>query len=233
VNEAEVERMRDARKRVLARIADACARVGRDPADVTLVAVSKTVPAERLVAAVAAGLTIFGENRVQEAEAKFDLVPGATWELVGPLQSNKARRALGTFSRIQTVDSVEVAGRLDRLAGELQPRRRYPVLVQVNVDRDPGKAGLEPAEVDEAVGKLSRLPNLAIEGFMTIGRLTSSPAEARRTFVGLREIAAGIRGRWEAIGAALSMGMSDDYEVAVEEGATIVRIGRALFGERG
>lgn len=228
----EVARLSEARARILERIAAACARAGRDPAGVALVAVSKTVPADRLAAAVAAGLTTLGENRVREAEAKVDLVPGATWELVGPLQSNKARRALEMFARIQTVDSLEVAKRLDRLAGEVHPGRPYPVLVQVNVDRDPDKAGFPPVGIEEAMDELARLANLAIDGFMTIGRLTSSPAEARQTFEGLREAAARVRGHLPEIGPELSMGMSDDFELAVEEGATIVRVGRALFGER-
>jgi hypothetical protein len=228
----EVEALNRARQHVLERIAAACGRAGRDPGAVALLAVSKNVSADRLRAAVAAGLTTLGENRVQEAEAKVDLVPGANWELVGPLQSNKARRALETFARIQAVDSLELARRLDRLAGEVLPDRRYRVLVQVNVDQDPGKAGFPPAGTDEAMDELAHLANLAIDGFMTIGRLTSSAAEARETFEGLRETAARIRGRWPAIGPELSMGMSDDFELAIEEGATIVRVGRTLFGER-
>lgn len=228
----DVEALGRARERVLERIAAACDRAGRDAGAVALVAVSKTVPADRLRVAVAAGLTTLGENRVQEAEDKVDLVPGATWELVGPLQSNKARRALETFARIQSVDSLELARRLDRLAGEVHPGRRYPVLVQVNVDQDPGKAGFSPAGTEEAMDDLAPLANLVIEGFMTIGRLTSSSSEARQTFQGLRMTAARIRGRWPGMGPELSMGMSDDFELAVEEGATIVRVGRALFGER-
>ena len=227
-----VEALGRARERVLERIAAACARAGRDAGSVALVAVSKTVPADRLRVAVAAGLTTLGENRVQEAEDKVALVPGATWELVGPLQSNKARRALETFARIQSVDSLELARRLDRLAGEVHPGRRYPVLVQVNVDQDPGKAGFPPSGTEEAMDELARLANLAIEGFMTIGRRTSASSEARETFRGLRMTAARIRGRWPGIGPELSMGMSDDFELAVEEGETIVRVGRALFGER-
>jgi pyridoxal phosphate enzyme (YggS family) len=228
----EVEALNRARQHVLERIAAACGRAGRDPGAVALLAVSKNVPADRLRAAVAAGLTTLGENRVQEAEAKVDLVPGANWELVGPLQSNKARRALETFARIQSIDSLELAQRLDRLAGEVHPGRRYPVLVQVNVDQDPGKAGLPPAGTEEAMDQLANLANLAFEGFMTIGRLTSTSAEARQTFEGLRETAARVRRRWPGIGPELSMGMSDDFELAVEAGATIVRVGRALFGER-
>ena len=142
----EVEAFRRARDEVLARIADAAARAGRDPGAVTLVAVSKTVPADRVRAAVAAGLRVLGENRVQEGAAKIPDVPGAAWHLIGPLQSNKARRAVELFDVIESVHSVDLAHRLDRLAAELRPGRPLPVLLQVNVDRDPAKAGLDPGD---------------------------------------------------------------------------------------
>ena len=151
-SETRIQRYRAARERVLGRIADACARSGREPADVTLVAVSKTVAAEALRDAVAAGLSLLGENRVQEGVAKAPEVPGARWHLVGPLQSNKARRALEVFEAIESVDSVDLARRLDRLAGEIQPGRRYPVLLEVNVDDDPAKAGFAPTELASGVG---------------------------------------------------------------------------------
>ena len=227
-----IEAFRVARERVLARIAAACARVGRDPAEVTLLAVSKTVPADALRDAVSAGLDLLGENRVQEALAKAPDVPGARWQLVGPLQGNKVRKALETFESIQTVDSVALAERLDRLSGEMHPGTRYPVLLQVNVDDDPGKAGFLPPDLEAAIGRLGGLPNLDIRGLMTIGRLVDDPEAARPTFQRLRALSE----RWRAgdapIGPALSMGMTDDFEVAIEEGATIVRVGRALFGER-
>ena len=227
-----VEDYRAARERVLARIDSACARARRAPAEVSLVAVSKTVGAELLRDAVAAGLDRLGENRVQEALAKAPDVPGAHWELVGPLQSNKARRALEVFGSIQTVDSVELARRLDRLVPEVRPGARYPVLLQVNVDDDPAKAGFAPGRVDAALGELLDLEHLDIRGLMTVGRLTTDPAEARGTFGGLRTLSERSRARWPELGGELSMGMSDDFELAVEEGATIVRVGRALFGER-
>lgn len=229
---SRLEAYRVARARVLARIADACARARREPSDVTLVAVSKTVPADALRDAVAAGLDLLGENRVQEGEAKAPVVPGARWQLVGPLQSNKARRALEVFESIQTVDSLDLARRLDRLAPEARPGARYPVLIQVNVDQDPAKAGFSPAEVDAAMEELLGLPNLAVRGLMTVGRFTSDPTEARQTFQGLRELSEKSRRRWAELGPDLSMGMTDDFELAVEEGATVVRVGRALFGER-
>ncbi len=227
-----VEAFSAARARVLARIGDACRRVGRSPDTVTLVAISKTVDADRLRAAVAAGLTLLGENRVQEAVAKVPAVPGARWQLVGPLQSNKARRALETFDAIQSVDSVDLGERLDRLVPDVRPGTRYPVLVQVNVDLDPAKHGFGPTDVDAALPALLALPNLEVRGLMTVGRLTTDESGARQTFRELRELSGRLRGRWPRLGTHLSMGMSDDFELAIEEGATIVRVGRALFGER-
>jgi pyridoxal phosphate enzyme (YggS family) len=217
---------------VIDRVAAACARVGRDTSEVTLVAVSKTVPAERLRAAVEAGLTILAENRVQEGEAKAPLVDGATWHLVGPLQSNKARRALETFTVIQSVDSTDLARRLDRLAAEVRPGAPVPVLLQVNIDDDAAKAGFEPTALEEALREILDLRHLDVRGLMTIGRLTAKPEDARPTFKALRELAERLRRGRPRLGPELSMGMSADFDVAIEEGATIVRVGRALFGER-
>ena len=238
---AEVAAFARARSAVLGRIALACASAGRDPASVRLVAVSKTVPAERIRAAVAAGLTTLGENRVQEAESKADAVSGASWHLIGPLQSNKVRRAVETFAMIESVDSIELAARLDRLVRELRglepdgpvpERLRLPVLLQVNVDDDPAKAGFRPTDLAEAVASLAGLGALRLDGLMTIGRLADDPEAARPTFRRLRELSAELRAHAPGLGPELSMGMTDDYPVAVEEGATIVRVGRALFGAR-
>lgn len=195
-------------------------------------AVSKTVAAGRVRAAVAAGLTVLGENRVQEAAAKAPEVQGARWHLVGPLQANKARRAVELFDVIETVGSLELAQRLDRIAGELRPGRPLPVLLQVNVAGDPAKSGFDEAGVEDALPSLAGLENLRLDGLMTIGRLVPTGEEARPTFRALRALAARLRERDPRFGGELSMGMSDDYAVAVEEGATIVRVGRALFGER-
>jgi len=236
-----------ARVHVLAAIADACARSGRDAADVTLVAVSKTVDVVQLRAALAAGLTTLGENRVQEAEEKVPAVPGGRWHLIGPLQANKARRAVAIFDVIESVDSVALAIRLDRLAGELRPGRPLPILLQVNVDADPAKAGFKPDDLASALPALVVLPNLDLRGVMTVGRFVTTTEEARSTFRALRALSERLRApapppaRFGAnaatasargLGPALSMGMSDDYPVAIEEGATLVRVGRALFGER-
>jgi PLP dependent protein len=228
----EIEALRERRARVLGQIAAACRRAGRRPEDVTLVAVTKTVPADRIRAAVAAGLTIVGENRVQEAAAKRPEVDGATWHLVGPLQSNKARRALDTFDVIETVDSIELARRLDRLVAEAGGRAGLPVLLQVNVDRDPAKAGFDADALEAALDELLGLDHLLVRGLMTVGRLVEDAQEARPTFAALRALSERLRAGHAGLGPELSMGMSDDYPVAIEEGATIVRVGRALFGER-
>ncbi len=231
---AAVAGLRLAREAVLERIVQACTRAGRPPSEVTVVAISKTVALERIAAAVAAGFDALGENRVQEAAAKVPALAAASarWHLVGPLQSNKARRAVELFDVIESVDSVALAERLDRLAGELRPGRPLPVLLQVNVDADPSKAGFGPGAVRDALPRLARLPNLRLDGLMTIGRLVSDPEEARPTFRALRAISDELRAAEPRLGAALSMGMSDDYPVAIEEGATHVRVGRAIFGER-
>ena len=222
---------RAARARVLAAVAEACDRAGRDPAGVTLVAVSKTVPIERLRAAVAAGLTLLGENRVQEAEGKAAGLAGAHWHLIGPLQSNKARRAVEIFDVIESVDSLDLARRLDRITGEVG-RAPLGVFLQVNVDRDQVKAGFPPETLERELGALAQLPNLDLLGMMTVGRLTDTADEARPTFAHLRELSRGLRDQSPRLGAGLSMGMTADYAVAVEEGATVIRVGRALFGDR-
>jgi hypothetical protein len=229
---AEVAARAATRADVLARISAACARSRRSPAEVALVAVSKTVPAERLRAAVAAGHDLLGENRVQEAAAKIPLVPGPRWHLVGPLQANKGRRAVELFDMLEAVDSLALARRLDRIAGELRPGRPLPILLEANVDADPAKAGFAPAALATALPELLALPNVAVHGLMTIGRLAADPEDARPTFAALRELALRLRAAHPGLGLELSMGMTDDFEVAVEEGATIVRVGRALFGER-
>ncbi len=167
----------------------------------TLVAVSKTVPAERLRAAVAAGHDVLGENRVQEAAAKMALVPGPRWHLVGPLQANKARRAVELFDVLEAVDSVALAHRLDRLSAELRPGRPLPVLLEVNVDADPGKSGFAPATIAAELRGLLALANLQVRGLMTIGRLAAAPDEARATFRRLRELATGLRAAHPGPGA--------------------------------
>ena len=213
-------------------MAAACARSGRDPARVEILPISKTVPAERLGTAMKLGVECFGENRVQEADGKAQVLPAARWELVGHLQSNKARRAVELFDAIHSVDSSTLAQRLDRLASAAG-RARYQVYLQVNVDGDPAKSGFTPDDLVSQASLLASLERLEILGLMTVGRLVATQQQARPTFLALRELSVRMRAeRSPEIGAGLSMGMSDDFEVAVEEGATVVRLGRVLFGER-
>jgi pyridoxal phosphate enzyme (YggS family) len=230
-----------AREDILARIGEAAARAGRDPSEIEIVAVTKTVPVARIRAAYAAGFRSFGENRVQERAAKqVELDAAASypageaprWHLVGPLQSNKARRAIELFDVIETVDSLALAQRLDRLASEIRPDNAYSILLQVNVDDDSAKSGFEPADLERDLPAILDLPALAVAGLMTVGRLVEVAEAARPTFVALRHLSQRLRARDERLGPALSMGMSGDYAAAVEEGATLVRIGSAIFGAR-
>ena len=206
---------------IRARIATAAARARRDPASVTLVAVGKTKPLEDLLAAAAAGVTHVGENRVQEAEAKFpSLPPGITRHLIGPIQSNKANRAAKIADVVQTVDSPEIASRLAR--GAEAAGKRLRVLIEVRLGGEATKAGVEPDGAEALVDEVRALPALDLAGLMTI----PPPGEARPHFAALRCLA-------ERLGLSeLSMGMSDDFEAAIEEGATLVRVGTAIFGSR-
>jgi len=237
----DIDQFQHARERVEADIAAACARSGRSPGVVTLVAVSKTVPLDRVRAAVAAGFHILGENRVQELVSRAPQVPDAAWHLVGPLQSNKARRAIEVASVIQSIDSVDLARRLDRIVREVRglapdgpvaPDSRFPVFLQVNVDEDPAKFGFQPDDLPAALAAIGDLSALEVRGLMTIGRLVATAADARPTFAGLRRLSEELRANAPVLGPGLSMGMSEDYAVAVEEGATVVRVGRAIFGAR-
>jgi hypothetical protein len=188
------------------------------------------MPVELIAAARAAGVVRLGENRVKEAEGKIAAFPDVEWHLVGRLQANKARRAVECFSVVQTIDAMALARRVDRIAGELA--RGVAVYLQVNVDGDPAKAGFDPAGLEAVIDELAALEHLDLAGLMTVGRAVSTPEAARPTFVALRRLAERLRARTDAIGDGLSMGMSEDYEVAVEEGATLVRVGRAIFGDR-
>jgi len=203
------------------RIAEACARAGRQRSDVTLVAVTKTFPAAMVEEAIAAGATNVGENRVQEARDKKPLVNGqARWHLIGHLQSNKAKDAVKLFDVIQTVDSVALAEKLSKAAS-----KPIDVLIEVNIGNEPQKAGVLTNEITPLVDQIAKLPNLSVRGLMTIPPVGTRD-ESRKHFRQLRDLRdrLGLR--------ELSMGMSEDFEAAIEEGATIVRVGRAIFGER-
>lgn len=218
--------------RVRERIARACARAGRDPKSVLLVAITKGFPAEAVRAAVSLGLTDFGENRVQEAEDKIpEIAPRPRWHLVGHLQTNKAKRAVQLFDEIQSVDSTRLAEELDRRAA--QERRAMPCLVEVNTSGEESKFGVGLEGAEALLERCRALTSLQVHGLMTIGPLARGPEGARqafRTLKGIRDAA--VRGELLPGSADLSMGMSDDFEIGIEEGATIVRVGSALFGPR-
>ncbi len=212
------------------RIARACERAGRDPAEVRLIAVSKTFDAERVREALAAGQRVFGENRVQEALAKLEQIDGAEWHLIGSLQRNKARHVAGRFHRIHAVDSEALARELDkrsRAAG-----LRQAVLIQVNQAGEATKAGVSAEELQPLAERVLEPDALELRGLMAIPPPADRPEDNRRWFAGLREL----RDRCAAATGRelpeLSMGMTGDFEVAIEEGACWIRVGRALFGER-
>jgi len=215
---------------VRARIAAAADRGGRRADDVLLVAVTKTVDVARIQAAAALGLRAFGENRVQEARDKIPAVPGVTWHLIGSLQRNKAKEAVRLFGMIESVDSEDLADELSRRAE--QEERVVDVLIQVNVAREPQKHGAAPEQAAALVTRVGGSPGLRLRGLMTIAPLLPDPEEARPVFRGLRELRDRLQGETGMRLPELSMGMSEDFEVAIEEGATMVRIGRAIFADR-
>jgi hypothetical protein len=224
------------------RIAAAARRAGRKPDEITLMAVSKTFPAERIREAYAAGLRVFGESKVQEFAAKADALrdlPDAEWHLIGHLQSNKAAKAAELFDAVDSVDSVRTAEKLNAFAKSAG--KTLSVLIEVNVGREKAKSGValssgEPGsdELEQILQGAPRWGNLEIQGLMTVPPYAEDPEASRPYFRQLRQIRDSIAARnLPQVGAAvLSMGMSHDFEVAIEEGATCVRIGTAIFGER-
>ena len=214
-------------------IAAAARRAGRQPEEITLVAVSKTHPVELVKMAYNLGVTDFGENRVQEALTKIsEFHPqGLRWHMIGHLQSNKAGRVASSFDCVQSVDSLHLAQVLHRHASE--QGRRLPILLEVNIAGEESKSGLTADEVPTVARQIATLASLEVQGLMTVAPLANDPEQVRPVFRALR----GLRDRLQQEIPAcswlhLSMGMTDDYSVAIEEGATIVRIGRAIFGER-
>lgn len=216
--------IRDGVAGVRVRIADACARNGRSIEDVTLIAVTKVFPASYVEEAIAAGVTDIGENRVQEAREKRPEVAGtARWHLIGHLQSNKAKDAVRLFDVIQTVDSFALAEKIARAAGG--EGKRQEVMLQVNVGDEPQKSGADLRDVEALAKRIAAQPSLHLRGLMAIPPV-GTPDESRPYFRKLRSLR-------DALGLEhLSMGMSEDFEAAVEEGATLVRVGRAIFGSR-
>ncbi|WP_352431325.1 YggS family pyridoxal phosphate-dependent enzyme [Pyrinomonas sp.] len=230
-----VEQLRARVEAIRTRIARACERVGRDPSEVLLIAVGKTFPVEALRRAIAAGVEHLGENRVQEAETKIREIghEGVKWHLIGHLQSNKARRAVRLFDYIHSLDSAELVERLERLCRE-EGRRELPVLVQLNLAGEETKSGASEAELSRIIQALSRCERVRPVGLMTLPPFFADAQQARPYFRRLRQL----RDRLRADGlfgdgrGELSMGMSHDFEVAIEEGATMVRVGTAIFGAR-
>jgi pyridoxal phosphate enzyme (YggS family) len=212
-------------REVRRRIAQACERSRRSPDEITLVAITKGFEVPVIKTAFDSGIRDFGENRVQEAEGKIaqlaDLKPAVTWHMVGHLQSNKAKIAVELFDIIHSVDSVRLAEILNRRA-----QKTLPVLLEVNVSGEATKSGFSVCELAAAVKTIKQLPNLKLMGLMTVAPAAAEPEAVRPVFRKLRELR-------DSLGLKhLSMGMTDDFEVAVEEGATMLRIGRAIFGER-
>jgi PLP dependent protein len=207
------------------RIAVACRRAGRSPEEVTLIAVTKTVDPASIELAFEAGVRNFGENRVQEAGAKISrlscLSPRPTWHLIGHLQSNKVKTALELFDFIQSIDSVELAEAINRRAPH-----KMPVLLEINAGEEATKSGFHFGDIPAAMAAISGLSNLEVRGFMTVAPLAEDPETVRPLFRKLRELKDSFHLEH------LSMGMTDDFEVAIGEGATMVRLGRAIFGER-
>jgi len=221
---------------VMTRMAEAAVRSGRDPGEVRLVAVTKTVPVDRIREAVAAGQRLFGENYVQEAGRKLAVLgserPGTAWHFIGRLQRNKAAEAVRLFDCIESVDSLRLARALSRQASAAGVS--LTVYLQVNVAGDPAKSGLVPGTLGPFLEEVSALPRLRVRGLMTIPPWTPDPEEARPWYRALRGLRDRFSGRepGDVRLCELSMGMSHDFEIAIEEGATLIRVGTALFGTR-
>lgn len=234
--------LRENTERVRERIVAAAERVGRDPTEIELVAVTKTVPAYRVHTAWELGLTDFGENRVQEAVEKLPLAfpeevmvesdrPAPRWHMIGHLQRNKVKYVIPLFDIIHSVDSVRLAEEIDKRAGYAE--KVMPILIEVNVAGEASKYGFAPEAVADAVPQIAELAGLEIQGLMTVAPLAEDPEQVRPHFRRLRRLRDQLADEYPDVDwHHLSMGMTDDFEIAVEEGATMVRIGRAIFGER-
>lgn len=217
--------------RIRERIPAAASKAGRAAEDIELIAVTKTHPAERVREAIEAGHTLFGENKVQEARAKIPELPSvARWHLIGHLQKNKVRHALPLFEMIHSVDSLELATAINRIADEDGHRPR--ILLEVNVSGEGSKFGFKPDRLREDFEALLGLGRVTIEGLMTIPPFDPEPEKARPYFAALRELRDELQRSSGVALPHLSMGMSDDFEIGIEEGATLVRVGTAIFGKR-
>lgn len=214
-----------------ARINLACEQARRDPDEIEVVAVGKTRTADEIRAVAERGLTVVGENRVQEADGKIAVLSeGIIWHLIGHLQRNKAKRAVALFEMIQSVDSLRVARALDLQAGEVQ--KTQDVLLQVNTSGEQSKFGVSPTAANELAAGVANLNNLKVRGLMTIGAHSENKSKIRASFRGLREVREQLREMPGVDMSILSMGMSGDFELAISEGANMIRLGTALFGPR-
>lgn len=207
-------------------------KTGRRLEDITLVAVSKTVPPARINEAIGAGIRIIGENKVQEAQQKFDKVDEVNWHMVGHLQTNKVKYALKIFDLIQSVDTYHLAEEINKRAEK--DGKKVPVLIEVNTSGEESKYGCNPEEAEDLVLRVSQLPSVEVKGLMTIGLFSEDPALVRPCFIKLREIFENLKTQniSNAKIDTISMGMSADFELAIEEGSNMVRIGTAIFGPR-
>lgn len=229
------ETIADRIQKIREHIQAAAQRVGRDPSSIRLIAASKTVPAKRVMQAYEAGIRDFGENRLQEAQEKMGQIgqpEGLVWHFIGRMQRRKLKAIVGNFTMLHSVENLEQAQNIDALAA--QRGIQQPILLEVNIGGETSKGGFPTTDLQKNLPQLDRLPNLAIQGLMTIPPATSDPEGARPYFTELASLKANLsRSSWGRIHLKeLSMGMSHDYEVAVEEGATLVRIGSAIFGPR-
>ncbi len=218
--------------RVRAEISEACRKAGRPESEIALIAVSKVHPAERLIEAYEAGQRVFGENRVQEMQAKAEAVrglAGAEFHLIGPLQNNKTSKAAEIFDAVDTLAEAKTAVRLSTAAVTLG--RRLPVLVEVKLSHEEAKHGVAPAELPGLLAAITELPGIAVLGLMTVPPWDQDAEVARPYFRQLRELRDGLVGQYPEL-RELSMGMSNDFAVAIEEGSTAVRVGTAIFGAR-
>lgn len=232
-------------QRVQAAIETACTRAGRDPAEVTMIAVSKTHPAEAVLEAALAGLQHFGENRVEEAELKIPVVNGQshrplTWHMVGHIQSRKARDVVSLFQQVHSVDTLKLASKLSGLC--VEQGKQLKVLLEMNVSGEEAKYGFAATGWDtnnavrehlwREMEQIVALPGLMVRGLMTMAPIVEQPEQARPVFAALARLRVALMESFKIELPDLSMGMTDDYPIAIEEGATLVRIGRAIFGER-
>ena len=234
-NSSEQQNFSERLKNVRRKIVTAAQRSGRRAEEITLIAISKTHPTETLRMALEIGITDLGENRVQEAEEKIVTLgrKAARWHLVGHLQSNKVRRAVTLFDYLHSLDSLELARRLERLCVE-EGREEFPVLVQIKLGGEESKTGIDPRELPDLLEEIKSCKRLRLTGLMTLPPYFENPDCARPFFKTLRELRdeLKLKGHFGDLPGELSMGMSHDFEIAIEEGATMVRVGTAIFGER-